>query len=311
MAHTEVNFSMHDNLYFRYLNYYTTFVVGFANLKTVNLLTTAFFTSFHVLVVFMGFFILVHACIDIKCYITNTKTLLDLEQTSASLTTESEKEIASIDDILPLIIILVLTFGFYFNLAVCGNITIYCNSYVYTFVVLPLFFGFVFIVPAFLLYDFGLFAFIYLRGSGNTALLNAELLYDIINLFAYYIRVVIQSARLILMLTALGSYQELIFENDYSIYFLTLSEVDMYVYGVNMSKYSIFNIFIKIISILAYIVYEILHTYFVLTIQTIAFFAMVFWLFFYLFSFFVSEPFEKFFEKRRLILNFKNEQNLL
>ena len=41
-------------------------------------------------------------------------------------------------------------------------------------------------------------------------MLSAELLYDLINLFAYYIRVVIQSARLVLMLTAIGSYQELV-----------------------------------------------------------------------------------------------------
>jgi|GEM_PF-4968651 len=47
--------------------------------------------------------------------------------------------------------------------------------------------------------------------------------------------------------------------------------------------------------------YEVFHTYFVITIQTIAFFAMVFWLFFYLFTFFFSEGHEIYFKKRRLL----------
>jgi hypothetical protein len=62
-----------------------------------------------------------------------------------------------------------------------------------------------------LLFDFGIYAFVYLRGSGPTAMLAAELLYDLINTFAYFIRVFIQLARLLLMLIAAGSLQEFIF----------------------------------------------------------------------------------------------------
>ena len=156
------------------------------------------------------------------------------------------------------------------------NLPLYFNSYCYSFIVLPVFFSFVFIIPLFLLFDFGLYLFIYLRGSSNTSLLAAELLYDLINLFAYYIRVVIQSARLVLMLTAIGSYQELILLDNSNIQGLLYSDVNIYMWNINLSKYTIFNIFFKLTVYIMYILYEIFHTYFVLTIQTIAFFAMIF-----------------------------------
>jgi hypothetical protein len=51
-------------------------------------------------------------------------------------------------------------------------------------------------------------------------------------------------------------------------------------------------------------VYELAHTFFVVTAQFIAFFAMVFWLFFFLYTFFVLEKFEDYFsEKRKIRIN--------
>jgi hypothetical protein len=51
-------------------------------------------------------------------------------------------------------------------------------------------------------------------------------------------------------------------------------------------------------------IYELAHLFFVVTAQFIAFFAMVFWLFFFLYTFFVMEKFEDYFsEKRKLRYN--------
>jgi hypothetical protein len=47
--------------------------------------------------------------------------------------------------------------------------------------------------------------------------------------------------------------------------------------------------------------YELLHTFFVITAQFVAFFAMVFWLFLFLFTFFCIEKQEFFFKKRRAL----------
>jgi hypothetical protein len=47
------------------------------------------------------------------------------------------------------------------------------------------------------------------------------------------------------------------------------------------------------------LVYEILHTFFVVTGQIISYLAMTFWLFLFLFTFFIIEKQEIYFEERR------------
>jgi len=47
--------------------------------------------------------------------------------------------------------------------------------------------------------------------------------------------------------------------------------------------------------------YELFHTFFVVTGQIVAYFAMVFWLFLFLFTFFTMESFEKYFSEKRAI----------
>jgi len=46
-------------------------------------------------------------------------------------------------------------------------------------------------------------------------------------------------------------------------------------------------------------IYELFHTFFVVTVQTTAFFAMAFWLFLFLYTFFVSEKHEAYFSEKR------------
>jgi hypothetical protein len=127
------------------------------------------------------------------------------------LTTEAEKEISNIDDLMMLFLILFFIFGIYFLFYGFAQLCMYFDNYACVFVILPLLFLFIYIAPVCLLFDFGVYVFVYLRGSGPTAMLAAELLYDIINTFAYFIRVLIQLARILLMLIAAGSLQEFIF----------------------------------------------------------------------------------------------------
>lgn len=300
---TEIGFSLGDNFVSKYLNYFCSGMSVFVNLKSLQYLFSFIENLTFMFIIFLFIFFFIHFIIDVATNILTSDKNIDSENLSSTALTECEKEIASVNDILPLFISVILFFGLYFFMNSFFNLPLYFNSYCYTFIVLPLFFSFVFIIPLFLLFDFGLYLFIYLRGSSNTSLLSAELLYDLINLFAYYIRVVIQSARLVLMLTAIGSYQELVLLDNSNIQTLMYSDTNIYIANINLSKYSIFNLFFKITVYIMYILYEIFHTYFVLTIQTIAFFAMIFWLFFYLFSFFVSEQLENYFQKRRLLLD--------
>lgn len=274
ILHPEMAITLNDNFMAKKLNYFGNFYLSFLNTKFCATIVS-FFS------VLVNFLLIYYFCLVFIIFFFNfisiqlvNKNNTDAEQVTSLILYESEKEIASIDDILPLIIALFLTFGIYFYFNVFQYVTLFFNGYIFTFLVLPAFFCFVFIIPLLLLYDFGFYCFIYLRGSGNTALLSAELLYDFINLFAYYIRVVIQCARLILMLTAIGSFQELMFYINFDFYILNLNDSNNSNYY--LVKYTLFNVFFKFTNFFLFLLYEIFHAYFVLTIQTIAFFAMVF-----------------------------------
>jgi hypothetical protein len=233
-----------------------------------------------------------------------SKKNIDVEQLSNQITVESEKEIASFDDMLPFCLAIFLTVGWFFWANSIFSISSHYNPLLFSQLILPGLAFMTFIAPFLILYDFGVFFVIYLRGSGTTALLAAEILYDMITLFSFFIRISIQIARLILMLTALGSFQEYIDGSAwYPFAFLLNDSLLNFLLNPFYFNYTILDFFLKILLVAAYILYEIFHTFFVVTIQTIAFFAMVFWLFFYLFTFFVSERAERLFEKKRKFYN--------
>lgn len=56
-----------------------------------------------------------------------------------------------------------------------------------------------------------------------------------------------------------------------------------------------------------YFIYELLHTFFVVTAQFFAFIGMVFWLFFFLYTFFVFEPQEAYLSSKRKLVKFKHD----
>jgi len=65
-------------------------------------------------------------------------------------------------------------------------------------------------VPTFLIYDFGIFFLAYLRGVGQGTILIMELVYDYIAIIAFYVRVLVQGVRLILMIFTYVSMHDLI-----------------------------------------------------------------------------------------------------
>ena len=67
-------------------------------------------------------------------------------------------------------------------------------------------------MPTYLLYDFGIFFVTYLRGVGPTPVIIAELMYDYIGVLAFFIRLVVQGVRIVLMtLTYVGLHDFIIF----------------------------------------------------------------------------------------------------
>jgi hypothetical protein len=171
-------------------------------------------------------------------YVDNNSN--DTDHTVTTLLTESEKEISGIDDLIILFLVIFFVFGIYFLFYGLAQLSVYANNYTSLYLLVPFLFFFIYVAPVCLLYDFGVYLFVYLRGSGPTAMLAAELLYDLINTFAYFIRVFIQLARLLLMLIAAGSLQEFVFYFglDYRMLICNESFIDT-VYNIEFNSRSL------------------------------------------------------------------------
>ena len=285
------------------IDYTAPFVPAFYN--SVLMYSTNFFWSnfFCFCFCFYVFFIIKLFFFSVFFSVSNNENTLDLDYAVTTTIVEVEKEIAAIDDLIIIIVALLFIFGIYFAMYGLVQLVYFVGNFCVIFFILPFFFYFIYAAPLCLLFDFGIYCFVYLRGTGPTSALIVELMYDLINLFAYYIRVCVQLARILLMLIAGGSLQEFIFYFGvyYKFFFYNESFFeDIYNFEFNYKTFTYFFV-IKFSLYILYWVYEVFHTYFVVTVQTIAFFAMLFWLFFYLFTFFFSESQEKYLKKKRQV----------
>jgi len=225
---------------------------------------------------------------------------VDADFLSASITVESEKEIGSLDDILMPSIVLIYTFGWYFYLY-CWSILSSVPEVVLVFFFFPLLYYTIANTPTFLLYDFGILYNCYLRGIAPTPTLVFELMYDYIAVIAFYVRILTQGVRLALMFFTYAAMHDYVLYMDYSHRCLIGNEsLWEELSNVNTSISSITYFFLGVIpgQILNWM-YEVFHTFFVVTGQLVAYLAMIFWLFLFLFTFFVIEKQENYFEERR------------
>lgn len=75
---------------------------------------------------------------------------------------------------------------------------------------LPILYFIIFGIPTFLIYDFGIFFLVYLRGVGSSSNIISELMFDYIAVLIFYTRILVQGIRLVLMLFTYLSMNDLI-----------------------------------------------------------------------------------------------------
>lgn len=228
------------------------------------------------------------------------ESTVDADYLSASITVESEKELGSIDDILMPSIVIIYTFGWYFYLY-CWNLFSCAPELALAFFFFPLLYYTILNTPTFLLYDFGILFTCYLKGIAPSPNLLFELMFDYVSVISYYVRILTQAVRLALMFSAYAGMHDFILYMDYSHRYLTGNEsIWEEISNVNASVSS-FTYFLlgTLPGIILNWMYEVFHTFFVVTGQIVAYFGMIFWLFLFLFTFFVIERQESYFEERR------------
>lgn len=226
----------------------------------------------------------------------------DVEFNISTISTEAEKELFSLDDAIYLFAIMLIFIAAYFGSISIG--ILFKQYDVSLFLVsTPLLFLFLIGVPFNLLYDFGAFFLLYLRGVSTTKVLLFELAYDYIGVIAFFTRLLVQFVRLVLM---------------FVVYFMMHEAVVVYQLGSGFSVFSgskyhdIFNLPITAKNLtyyltttlpgqIIYLMYETIHTMFVVTAQLAAFATIAFWLFLLFYSFFVFEKHENHFKNIRAL----------
>lgn len=231
---------------------------------------------------------------------TTEENTIDSDFLLTSSIVESEKELGSLDDMLFGILVVSYIFGWYFYIHAWSILSIF-PEIVLVFYLFPVLYYIILAVPTFLSYDFGIFFLAYLRGVGPSPVFIAELMYDYIAFTAFYIRLFVQGVRLVLMIFTYISMHDLILFFSYDRKFM-LGNEDIWeqkAYTQSTVYFVSYFFLFQLPNIILYWMYEIFHTFFVVTAQLVAFFAMVFWLFLFLYTFFVFEKIETYFKEKR------------
>lgn len=222
---------------------------------------------------------------------------VDSDYLSSSLLVESEKEIASLDDLILAVIIVVYVFGCFFYVSSWNIMGSYPELMLVIYLI-PFLVYLVFGMPTVLLLDFSNYFLMFIRGCGAYSLFLAELMYDYINAGAFYVRLSVQWVRLFIMfLTFIVMHDTIalcLISNSLfagMIDYVWESFADVAVTYGSIAYYSLTSVFITLFRLL----FELGHTLFVCTAQFVAFFAISFWFFCFLYTFFTTNKFENYF----------------
>ena len=300
ISHPEVFFfknQFYNNFFFNFLT--DTNISAIQYLDSKSLLSPIMLFPQFLFIVYMGF-LLVSFYFSYYSSSSKEESTIDDDYLSASITIESEKELGSLDDIFMPGIFLIYTFGWYFYLY-CWNLLSCAPELALIFFFFPLLYFTILNTPTFLLYDFGILFTCYLKGSAPSPNMLLELLFDYVSVISYYVRILTQAVRLALMFSVYATMHDFVLyvdcNHNYSIGNESIWEE---ISNVNASLSSFTYFFLGVLpGFILNWVYEIFHTFFVVTGQIIAYLGMIFWLFLFLFTFFVVEKQENYFEERR------------
>lgn len=196
----------------------------------------------------------------------------------------SEKELNALDDLLVSVVIF-LTFFFYnfvgcatFVLPLVHNLTFYSLGLALVISLVS--------IPTSMIYNFGFYFVVFIRGGASSLSFLYELILDYINIISFLLRLLIQLVRIIVIGVIYYMYNHLFFVYQYVRTPTT--------YG---SSYYLATLDGTVATWLR-LVFEIGHTFIIFLIQFCAFTVMILWLFQFLFTLFFSQNMELSFTHR-------------
>jgi hypothetical protein len=300
LYHPELAWHINDsNQFFSYF-YSTMFDFIYFDKSNPDICILAHTLYIHFLVLFLIVLLFITVLFNFYGNSNTEENTIDADYLIANTTVEAEKEISSIDDYLGLLLIIAYVFGFFFFIGAWTSITSHSTLLLSYYSVIILF-AFILGMPTLVLYDLGIFFLAYLRGAGKSSNVVSESVFDYVACIIFYSRILAQWVRVILMLVTFLSVSHYVSEFGLTNNLLIASEDQTNgLNELNTNFSSTYYILSVIPGKFLYWIYESIHTLFLVTSQFIAFIAIIFWLFLFLYTFFIIEKHEDFFSKKRL-----------
>jgi hypothetical protein len=149
-----------------------------------------------------------------------------------------------------------------------------------------------FVIPAAVLKNFGIAFVTYVRGHGRSRSIFYEAILDIVSVSIIFLRFIVQNMRFIFIFFTFFELYEFIYANLAPVTTLT----------TDLSNYYWSEAVITLISTYGLYLYYLGHSTIIFIAQLSVYFALSFWLFFFLYTAFTLESSEKYFFNKRALL---------
>ena len=276
---------------------WTTLLSGLQTATPANEVATNFvfssFSSFlfsaNVIFLMFGLIIFYSAAYGLKTF-KFISSSFDINFTLFSYFGDLEEEMGAADDALFFFLIIAAVIIWFFLFTLFSAVLLNHISWILSLLILST--SAAFVIPAAVLKNFGIAFVTYVRGHGRSRSIFYEAILDIVSVSIIFLRFIVQNMRFIFIFFTFFELYEFIYAN--------LAPVTTFT--TDFSNYYWSETVVTLISTYGLYLYYLGHSTIIFIAQLSVYFALSFWLFFFLYTTFTLETTEKYFFIKRSFL---------
>lgn len=276
---------------------WTTLLSGLQTATPANEVATNFvfssFSSFlfsaNVIFLMFGLIIFYSAAYGLKTF-KFISSSFDINFTLFSYFGDLEEEMGAADDALFFFLIIAAVIIWFFLFTLFSAVLLNHISWILSLLILST--SAAFVIPAAVLKNFGIAFVTYVRGHGRSRSIFYEAILDIVSVSIIFLRFIVQNMRFIFIFFTFFELYEFIYAN--------LAPVTTFT--TDFSNYYWSETVVTLISTYGLYLYYLGHSTIIFIAQLSVYFALSFWLFFFLYTAFTLESSEKYFFNKRAVL---------
>lgn len=276
---------------------WTTLLSGLQTATPANeIITNFYFSSFssflfsaNIIFLMFGLIIFYSAAYGLKTF-KFISSSFDINFTLFSYFGDLEEEMGAADDALFFFLIIAAVIIWFFLFTLFSAVLLNHISWILSLLILST--SAAFVIPAAVLKNFGIAFVTYVRGHGRSRSIFYEAILDIVSVSIIFLRFIVQNMRFIFIFFTFFELYEFIYANLAPMTTLT----------TDLSNYYWSEAVITLISTYGLYLYYLGHSTIIFIAQLSVYFALSFWLFFFLYTAFTLESSEKYFFNKRALL---------